>query len=59
MTSIYIHDVAAIKLRVINYEVDTIWRELRVETTKGHAFTITLLAKDVDNLKLDLQEAGD
>ena len=54
-----IHGVSSIKLKSVSSEKDVTWRDLQIKTTEGHMFTLTLFADDADNLRINLQEAGD
>ncbi len=54
-----IHGVSSIKLTSVRSEKVATWRDLQIVTEKGHMFTLTLFADDADNLRINLQEAGD
>ena len=54
-----IHGVSSIKLKSVSSEKDATWRDLQIKTTEGHTFTLTLFADAADNLRINLQEAGD
>jgi len=54
-----IHGVSSIKLKSVSSEKDVTWRDLQIETNEGLSFTLTLFADDADNLRINLQEAGD
>lgn len=54
-----IHGVSSIKLKSVSSEKDATWRDLQIVTDKGHMFTLTLFADAADNLRINLQEAGD
>ena len=59
ISNMTVHDVVSIKLERVNSLERSSWRYIKIETAEGHTFTLALFADDVDNLKLDLQEAGD
>ena len=59
ISNMTVHDVVSIKLERVNPLERVSWRYIKIETAEGHTFTLALFADDVDNLKLDLQEAGD
>ena len=59
VTYLSIHDVVSIKLKSVDLEKDATWRDLQIVTDKGHMFTLTLFADAADNLRINLQEAGD
>ena len=53
-----IHGVSSIKLKSVSSEKDATWRDLQI-IGDGIVFTLTLFADDADNLRINLQEAGD
>ncbi len=54
-----IHGVSSIKLKSVSSGKDATWRDIQVYTAEGFRFTLTLFADDADNLRINLQEAGD
>ncbi len=53
-----IHGVSSIKLKSVSSEKEATWRDLQI-IGDGIVFTLTLFADDADNLRINLQEAGD
>ena len=53
-----IHGVSSIKLKSVSSEKDATWRDLQI-IGDGIVLTLTLFADDADNLRINLQEAGD
>ena len=58
-SNMIIHGVSSIKLKSVSSEKDATWRDLRIATTEGLTFTLTLFADDADKLRINLQEAAD
>jgi len=59
ISNMTVHGVSSIKLKSVSSEKDVTWRDLQIETNEGFRFTLTLFADDADNLRINLQEAGD
>ena len=59
ISNMTVHDVVSIKLERVNSLERVSWRYIKIETAEGHTFTLALFADDADNLKINLQEAGD
>lgn len=59
ISNMSIHGVSSIKLKSVNSEKWYSARDLQIETNEGLRFTLTLFADDADNLRINLQEAGD
>ena len=58
VSNMTVHSVECIKLKSVDLEKDATWRDIQIKTTEGHTFTLTLFADDADNLRINLQEAG-
>lgn len=59
ISNMSIHGVSSIKLKSVSSEEWYSVRDLQIETNEGFRFTLTLFADDADNLRINLQEAGD
>ena len=59
VTFMSVHEVVTIALKAIDLEKDATWRDIQIKTSEGHTFTLTLFADAADNLRINLQEAGD
>ena len=59
ISNMNIHGVSSIRLESVSSEKWYIARDLQIETNEGLRFTLTLFADDADNLRINLQEAGD
>ena len=59
ISNMIIHGVSSIKLKSVGSEKGATWRDIQIETAEGFRFTLTLFADDADNLRINLQEAGD
>ena len=59
ISSMSIHGVSSIKLKSVSSDKWYNVRDLQIETDDGLVFTLTLFADDADNLRINLQEAGD
>ena len=58
VSNMTVHSVECIKLKSVDLEKDATWRDIQIKTAGGHTFTLTLFADDADNLRINLQEAG-
>jgi hypothetical protein len=59
ISNMSIHGVSSIELKSVSSDKWYSVRDLRIETTEGLRFTLTLFADDADKLRINLQEAED